>query len=368
MTQKTGQALRTEQETRQRVRLSDVARAAGVSKTVASRGLAGYPDVSPATRERVRQVARALGYRASVRARLLSAGKDAPARCAVVSLGLTSAQLGRSFFGPVLAGVMARAAQEGMDVQLVAVGDVGDGVAQALDRFVAEDRADGLILLTWLPLTPQDVEPLEQAGVPFVLANRHFDTFPGHAVHCVTLDWEGATRDAVVRLAGLDHRHVAAIFPERDSSTVRDHERGWQTGVAQCGLVEAGAPILHPRLAGGLPAHEWLCHLLTAGLPETGQIPTALVCFNDWFALTVLRAAATTGVRIPEQLSVLGFDNVIGAATTPPLCSYDPHLHDLGMASAELLGAALRGEVDGPRRVTIPLDFVCRESCGPAPR
>ncbi|MBI3973416.1 MAG: LacI family DNA-binding transcriptional regulator [Chloroflexi bacterium] len=352
-----------------RVRLSDVARAAGVSKTVASRGLAGYPDAAPATRERVRRVARELGYRASVRARLLSAGKDAPARCAVVSLGLTTAQIGRSFFGPVLAGVMARAAQEGIDVQLIALPDTGNGIAGALDRLVAEDRADGFILVTWLPLTPEDVAPLEQSGLPFVLANRHFDAYPGHPVNCVTLGWEQATCDAVVRLAALGRRTMAMVLPWRETSTARDHERGWHQGVAHTGIAAVDAPVLRMTLKPeDAASQEWARRLLTAGLPGTSQVPTALVGFNDWYALTGLRAATAAGVPVPDQLSVIGFDNAIGPATTPPLCSYDPHPHDLGMAAAELLGAALRRELESPRRVTIPLDFVCRESCGPAPR
>ena len=97
-------------------------------------------------------------------------------------------------------------------------------------------------------------------------------------------------------------------------------------------------------------------------------MPTAIVGFNDWCALGALRGAAALGVAVPARLSIIGFDNtLLGEASAPRLCSYQPQAFEMGRQAARLLGAHLRKEVDGPRRVIVPVDFVCRESCGPAP-
>jgi LacI family transcriptional regulator len=341
-----------------------------VSVSVASRALGGYPEVAPATRERVHQAAAALGYRASWRARALVAGKDAPLRCAVAGIGVPPQDLGRYFLGPVFAGIMAEAGPEGMEVQLVTSAPAGasEPAAEAFHRLVAEDRADGYIVLTGLPLVPEDTRPLDDAAVPYVLANRHFGD---HPVSCVTYAWEEATHDALRRLCALGHRRMALLLPNLQNTTVLGHERGWLEGAAAHGLPAQDAPVLrYARRSRGDEANgrEMARALLTDGLPGTGAAPTAIVGFNDWCALGALRGAASLGVRVPKQLSIVGFDNtLLGEASTPRLCSYHPQAFEMGRLAAKLLGAHLRKELCEPRRVIVPVDFVCRESCGPAP-
>ena len=350
-----------------RAKLIDVARAAQVSVSVASRALGGYRDVAPATRERVREAAAALGYRASWRARSLVSGKDAPLRCAVAGVGVAPTEFGRYFLGPVFAGVMGEAGQQGMEVQLV-TSDRAEPPADAFRRLVAEDRADGYIVLTALPLAPEDVQPLEEAGVPYVLANRHFGERP---VSCVTYAWEDATRDALVRLHRLGHRVMTLLLPNFTNTTVAGHEAGWRDGVSALGLCPEDAPVVrYARHGGGDQENgrEMAHAFLTAGLPETGRVPTAIVGFNDWCALGVLRGASALGVRVPVRLSIVGFDNtLLGEASSPRLCSYNPESFEMGRQAARLLGAQLHGESAAPSRVTVPVNFVCRESCGPAP-
>src|SRR5688572_21220327 len=284
-----------------RARLIDVARAAQVSVSVASRALGGYPEVAPATRERVLQAAAALGYRASWRARALVAGKDAPLRCAVAMIGLPPQDVGRYFLGPVFAGIMAESGREGMEVQLVPPAtpdDAAEPSASIFHRLIAEDRADGYIVLTARALTPEDTRPLDEAGVPYVLANRHFGEQP---VNCVTYAWEDATHDALRRLHALGHRTLALLLPDLQNTTVLGHERGWLDGVAALGLTAEQAPVLRYARRGGGDEENGreLCRtLLTAGLPGGGMRPTAIVGFNDWCALGALRGAAALGVGV----------------------------------------------------------------------
>ena len=348
-----------------RATLRDVASRAGVSRAVASRALSGHESVATQTRERVRRAAVDLGYRASVLARALSSGANAPLRCAVVGLGLPLEILGASFYGPVLAGLASEASSAAIDVHLVALpGDSPESSERetALRRLIAEDRADGFVVLSCLSLTPHHLEPLDDAGVPYVLVNRHFEHVGGPAVNCVTLDWVGATADAVERLVALGHTRPALLMPDSDRSAVWDHEEGWRLGRSRLELEAERAPMLrYPQ--DDLASHAAaLMERIRGGDPTA---PTAMVCFNDSAAFEVMTAAATAGVKVPEQLSVIGFDNRIGDYTTPPLCSYDPHLLEIGREAAKLMAAVLRGELSEPRRVTVPATFVCRGSCGP---
>jgi len=349
---------------RARATLRDVALAAGVSKTVASRALAGYADVAPATRERILRMAGDLGYRASARAQALSAGKGALARCAVVSLGMTSAEFGRSFYGPVLTGIAAQASSQGMDVHLVTIPSDSADLADALGKLVAEDRADGFILLTFIPLAPNHVRPLDAAGTPYVLINRHFDEQP---INCVTPDWAAAMEEAVEYLVALGHRRLAALLEDTSTSAVRDRARGWREGAARHAIATEDAPILYFGGGGWNGGYDLTNRLLTAGPAVRGVRPTGLVCFDDYCAHGVLAAARDLGVAVPEELSVLSFDDVIAAYTMPPLCSFDPHLHELGVAAATLLAAVLHGDQPEPRRVLVKPNLRRRESCGPAP-
>jgi DNA-binding LacI/PurR family transcriptional regulator len=358
----------------QRVRLVDVAAAAGVSKSVASRALAGAPDIAESTKERVRHHALKLGYHASQRARWLgrrNGQRQTAAHAALVSLQVPPEVLGASFLGPVLAGILSGAAEEGLELQHVVARPEDGSAAEVLAKLVAEDRADGLILLTFLPLTPEDVAPLDRSGLPYVLVNRHFGTIP---VNCVTFEWEEAAQDVVERLWRDGHRHIALLLPDFDNTSVNGRAAGWEAGVRTLKIPKQDAPILRYVGSPGVPpemtagGQELGARLLAEGLPGSGIVPTAIVGFNDWCALGILRAAATAGVRVPDALSVIGFDSTrVGDGTTPPLCSYSPRFIDMGRAAATLLAIALRGELERPRRIHVPVDFVCRGSCGPAP-
>jgi LacI family transcriptional regulator len=344
--------------------LRDLALAAGVSKSLASRALANYPDVAVPTRERVARLAAKLGYRPSARARALARGKHALARCAVVSLGITPAALGRTVYGPVLTGIAAQASLERLDVHLVSLDGAHEQAADMLAQLVAEDRADGLVLLTFFPLTPADVRPLDAAGVPYVLVNRHFGARP---VNCVALDWAGATRFAVEHLASRGHRRLALLLPEARPSTVLDHEAGWREGLGSAGIAPADAPIWHFLGHDDQDAYRRAKRELAPRREAGRHRPTAIVCMNDGYAHAVLTAATEAGIAVPRQLSVIGFDNIVAPYLTPPLCSFDPHLFDVGVTAATLLATALRGQLATPRHIVLPLDFICRASCGPAP-
>ena len=347
-----------------------VAAVAGVSIGVVSRAFGGYTDIAPATRERILRLARDMGYHPSERGRLLKAGRGAPQRCAVVSLGTTAQALSRSFvLETILSGIVSRAGAERLEVHLVALPEQGANKTSTLERLVAADTADGFIFLTHRPIEPADVAPLDRAKVPYVLANRDLG---GQHVACVTIDRARVANDVVERLVALGHRRMATIVHQLPTSTARDHEAGWRAALAACGIAAEDAPVL--RLDEAL--HEDIDHyrdlaaqVLRHGLPRrpAAARPTAIACFSDHIAYGVLQAAAAAGVHVPGQLSVIGFDDLIAPYTTPQLCTYNAHLYELGAAAATLLAQLLRGEASGSRHLVITPTFVCRKSCGPAP-
>jgi LacI family transcriptional regulator len=387
-----------------RVRLADVAAAAGISKGAASRALAGYGNVSEETRRRVLDVAQRLGYRASTRARALALGRGgagAAARCAVVALGMSRDELAHNLYhGAVLCGVVANAAVEHVDIHVTA--PVGDGApvedgregmdgrdggnggsrrspAEQLAEIVAEDRADGFIVVTYLDLQPEDVAPLARAGLPYVLVNRWFADadephHPGPPVHHVTADFAGGVAAAVERLVALGHRRLALLLPERSVSPVAPRAAGWRTGVARCGLDETQAPIVRyapaSQAVGAADdqsgARVVALDLLRSGLPGGAGVPTGIVCYNDHCAIQVLRAAATLGIPVPERLSVIGFDDLWAPVALPPLCSFGPHPAELGAAAIGLLGRLLCGDGAAPERVVLECRPRWRGSCGKA--
>lgn len=370
-----------------RATLTQVAALAGVSPAVASRALSGTGRVAHSTRVRVRKVAHSLGYRPSSVARTLSARESVPLRCAVVGLGLSADALGNSFYGKILSGLAVSATAEGLDVHLVAIpAGPGNGVPreraralEALRQLAAEDRADGFVVFTSLPLEPHHLHPLRAAGVPLVLVNRHLDDAPGApsvrdenaaadlgGVHCVTLDRAAAAVDAVARLAALGHRRVAVLLPDADTSPVRDQLRGWREGLARAGLLEADGLVLRYPGAREAEAGARFARVLfgtrreqEAGTPR----PTAVVCFNDICAHGVLDAALAARVSVPDRLSVVGFDNQLAPYMRPALCSYGCDLTRVGEAAAQLMGRVLRREPDVPAHVRVSLEYFCRESC-----
>jgi DNA-binding LacI/PurR family transcriptional regulator len=108
--------------------------------------------------------------------------------------------------------------------------------------------------------------------------------------------------------------------------------------------------------------------LLHDGLPDCGDTPTGIVGFNDWCALGALHGAALEGVRVPEDISVIGFDNtLLGVASSPRMCSYQPKSLQMGSEAMRLLATLIEGVQEAPRRVSVPVDYVSRDSVGPAP-
>ncbi|GAA1737717.1 LacI family DNA-binding transcriptional regulator [Isoptericola hypogeus] len=323
------------------VTLREVARAAGVSPATASRALTDAPHVSAANREQVARAAASLGYRPHPAARALTTGTTA-------TVGLVVPDLANPFFAAVAKGVQARARETGREV-LVADTDEDATLEQDVVARLG-NRVDGLVLCS--PRMPAETlgsvisEALAADG-RVALVNREAPGAPS-----VSFDIADGVRQAVDHLRALGHETVAYAGGPRTSWS--DAERRTALGAAAGGAVlDLGS--FRPTHGGGVQAADLA---LAAGA-------TAVLCFNDLVALGVLARLHARGVRAPDDVSVVGFDDVATAAlVTPALTTVAVPLARAGREAVDLLGGNA-GAAARHRR--LPVELVVRASTAPAP-
>ena len=268
--------------------LADVAARAGVSTALVSIVMREAKGASAATRERVLQAARDIGYRPDARARLLRSQRS---RLLGVQFGLQ-----QPFHADLVEGIYAAAEPAGYEVALSAVA-AGRGEQRAAETLLA-DRCEALVLLGPQAPAARLAELARQLPVVSV-ARRLRSPIPGLEV-VRTADDEGA-RQAVDHLVGLGHRGIAHVDGGRAPGAA-DRRRGYRTAMNRHGLGE------HIRvLPGGLTEEEGAsaARVLLAARPR----PTAVLAFNDRCATGVLDVFLRSGVTVPGDISVVGFDD-----------------------------------------------------------
>jgi LacI family transcriptional regulator, repressor for deo operon, udp, cdd, tsx, nupC, and nupG len=279
-------------------RLDDVARAAGVSKATASRALSGAAGVSPATRERVERTASALGFRASGAARRLATGVTR-------TIGVLTPSVNRWYFGSVLHGIAHAADQHDHDVLLYDLGAFGKGGHEKFERFMRRGEVDGLVTITW-SLVGGDLSRLAELGIPVATVGE-----PTPHSRSFALDDDAAGSVATEHLVGLGHTDLLHLASETevqplDASSSDRRLRAFRRVSERHGLRMRPVVTVPTSLeAAHLAARELLAH------PDR---PTGIVAGTDEVALGVMLAAQQLGIRVPEQLSVVGVDDVPSAA------------------------------------------------------
>lgn len=326
----------------------DVARLAGVSQPTVSRALRNDPRLSEETRRRVSAAAEELHYVPSQLGRSLSTRVTG-------QVGIVVGDLRNPFYLQVLDTL--HEALRAADVRmLVLTPDTDDRVA--LERLV-DGSLDGAILTTTHLLSPL---PGELAGrsFPFVLLNREVDDAPGDV--CVVDNVAGA--ELVAReLLALGHRSIAAVFGPQSTSTGRDRERGFRAVLSRAG-VELG-PEQWRRTPFDFDAGRRLALELLASRP------TALFCANDILALGAHDAISSRGLRMPDDITLIGFDDVLLARWQAfQLTTVSQDVSQMVQVCTELLLSRIAAgpeSAPGPRRVVLPARLVRRATHGPPP-
>jgi len=325
----------------------DVARLAGVSQPTVSRALRDDPCVAEATRRRVAEAAAQLGYVPSRRGRSLSTRRTG-------QIAVVVEDLGNAFYLEAIEHLHAELDRAGQ--RMVVLTDPPEQ-EPALERLL-DGSIDGAILTTALLDSPAPRE-LAARGLPLVLLNRTVDDPAMDA--CASANADGA-RAAAAWLVELGHTAIGAVFGPPETSTGRDREAGFLAGLAAHGLTLPEARVRRGpfKHATGYAA---LGELLEAGAPS------ALFCGNDVIAIGALNRARALGVAVPEQLTVIGFDDIAMADWEAfRLTTVRQDLPALARAAVRLLLERI-GDRDLPgRRVTVPTRLVERGShCRPGP-
>ncbi|MGJ7496608.1 LacI family DNA-binding transcriptional regulator [Variovorax sp. RT4R15] len=329
--------------------IQNVARHAGVSIATVSRAF-NFPDkVAPATRELIERVAKELGYVANTNARTLRTQRSRV-------LGVVLPTLLNPTFAEYLQGVAQAAAAGGYAIVPVTTGYELDQEERAVNQLIAGNVA-GMILVVSNPSNSAALQRLNAAAVPYVLA---YNMHPAHP--CVSVDSEGASAEVVAHLVRLGHRRIAMVSGTLAASDrAQQRYRGYLRGMADAGL--RAPPLLE------VPFVETAVEALRHYLRKTPR-PTALFCSNDLLAIRSIRAAHQSGLRVPQDLAVVGFDGIaLGEDLTPALSTVAQPNHDIGRHGVEWLLRSLEAGTPLAPEASLRLPHTFREgeSCAAAP-
>lgn len=329
--------------------ISDVAREAGVSVATVSRALRGLDRVSPTTREKVLQVARDLDYVASPTATSLASG-----RTKVV--GVASPYVDRWYFAHAVSALQRALRAEGYYVMLLDLDDGSDRTRLHLDQAMLWKRVDGVITIN-VPLTAEEVEVIDRLALPHVTVGT-VGTIAGECPR-VQIDDHEAARLATQHLLDLGHTHIAyvgalppGVFDFDTPTSRRDGVRATLEAAGH-GLPD-DLVVVSPWTAQA--ARESVSDLLTRA-----DRPTAVVAGSDEIGFGVVARARDLGLRVPEDLSVVGIDDHALSGVWG-LSTVRQDIVAQGRTAADLLLAFLRGEQPEAKAHFGTLELVPRQS------
>jgi DNA-binding LacI/PurR family transcriptional regulator len=324
--------------------IKDIARLAHVSHSTVSRALQNSPLVNAKTAEKIRQIALESGYRASAVARGLVTRRTR-------TIGLVVTTVADPFTSEVVSGVEHAASDHGYSVFLADSNADPEREKKVVQSF-AEQRVDGIVVTSsrvgalYVPL-------LSEMRVPIVLVNNQH---PGAFVHSVMIENVDGSRAAANHLVQLGHTRIAYLGDQFGYESDTERLAGYREA-----LEGARIPIL-PELivhGDGKPEEAVLAMEKLLALAEP---PTAVFCYNDRSALGAMRAIRMRGLRVPEDISVVGFDDLFLASyTDPPLTTVRQPMRRMGQLAMESLFKLMSGEKLAVA-IKVDAELILRES------
>ncbi len=333
------------------LRLLDVADAAGVSIATASRSLTGAPGVSESVAERVREVARSLGYVANLHARSLAAGTSR-------GVGLVVHEIGDPYFAEIASGVLHVAGAAGLSVQICHSGRDPQRELEQIRMLVASRvgaiivAGSGFVDAAEQSATRADLQAFQANGGRVAVIGRHH-----LGVDAVLPDNVGGGRAVAGHLVGLGHRRIAVITGSRRLTTIADRLAGVDVALAAAGVQLRDLPVVAAEFTreGGKRATEEV-------LAEHPDV-TAILALNDDMAIGALSVLRDGGVVVPDQMSVAGFDDVaVAGDLAPSLTTVRLPMVRMGALALEL---ALGEPANRPRRRRVGHELIVRDSTAP---
>lgn len=326
-----------------------MARESGVSYSTVSRVLNDYPFVRESTRQRVLEAAERLGYVVNLQARSLAGGRSN-------IVGLLVPGLDNGYLGEIVRGIDLELTRSNYDLMLYTTHN-NQGKEQQYVKAIANGLVDGLLLI--VPLAPTTyIETLLRANFPCVLIDQA-DPSPNSATVDST-NWQGAY-DATTHLIQFGHRRIAHVTGEMRLRAAGERLDGYRSALHDHQIPFLPELVVEGdfRMESGTAATDRLLSLK--------QPPSAIFASNDLMAFGVIEAARTRGMQVPDDLSVVGFDDIPQASLLyPKLTSVRQPLEQMGRVGAKLLLERIDNPDQPGRRVTLATELMIRESTAQA--
>ncbi|MFC4100589.1 LacI family DNA-binding transcriptional regulator [Paenibacillus xanthanilyticus] len=324
-----------------KVSIFDVARRSGLSVVTVSRVINNAESVRPKNREKVLQAMRELDYQPNAAARSLARGKTG-------IIGLTLTTLYDSVFDVIVKEINERLAEHGYFLAISVTQEKEEGAHGAIFQ---EDRVDGVILLS--PVRENEfVLELKKKGIPFVmLDNQHRNP----SVTSVMVDNFKGGYEATKHLIDLGHKDIAHISGTDLFLSSRERERGFLFAMEEAGLTPFAVERGRFEVVSGYEiASKWLAE---------GKLPSAVFASDDHIALGVMDALKNSGLRVPQDVSIVGYDDqLLASQFRPKLTTVRQPARLIGRHGVELLLDAINGETK--KNVTLQLEpqLIVRDS------
>ncbi len=337
------------------VTIRDIAKRVGKSITTVSRALHDYDDVSPRTKELVRQAAQEMGYTPNILAQRLRKQRSDSIGFIIPTFG---PRFSDPFFSEFLAGIGNRAAASGYDL-LVSTRAPGEQEMFAFRSNVRGKRVDGFIIVR---TRQQDarIAYLLEAGYPFVAFGRTRD---GLDFPYVDEDSTHGMFLAVEHLIRLGHRRIACIASPEEYTFSGYRLEGFRQALREAGLQPEETYLRRGDLTEG------------AGRRQASQLldlpirPTAIAACNDLMALGAIAAIRERGLNVGTDIAVTGFDDIpIAEHSYPPLTTVHQPIYQIGSMVCEMLIKLIRGESLDNKQVLLKPKLIVRDSCGSTSR
>ncbi|WP_111768650.1 LacI family DNA-binding transcriptional regulator [Nakamurella deserti] len=348
----------------------DVAAAAGVSRASAARALGGYGYTSKEIQARVQAAAEQLGYRPSRIARTMRNGRSD-------TIGFVCADISDAFFSTAMRGICDVASDQGYQV-FVSNSDNRLDLEKTATAAMLSHRVDGLILSPISVRQHEHLDAMGHDGLPMVMLDRQLK---GLGVDSVVADNESATRTAVGRLVALGHRRIGflvSVQPE-EPPTLKVSSTGTRISGPSRPSADRARGYLKALADAGIPPDQDLVAFIPHNEPELRRQavrrilqlavpPTALFTADSYMTRSAFVGLAETRLRIPEDISLLGFDDLEWTTfVTPPVSVVVQPAYEMGRVAAERLFGRIHGDDGADRRITVATRFVERESMGAPP-
>jgi LacI family transcriptional regulator len=334
----------------------DVAKLAGVSRATVSyvlnRQTEGRVPISEETRQRVLEAIEELGYEPDARAQALRSGNTN-------TIALIIPDLRNPHFCELATGIEEAARASGYHLLLSST-TLNDEYAVEIFKDLSRRRFDGLILGSSFILKSEEaqatLEQVRKRGLPIVELSENY------GVDSIGTDYSEAAEEVMSYLLSLGHRRIGLIYGVGGHELAEDRRQPYRAGLEAAGIpidenliVECG-----PTIEDGYQAARKLL--------ELSSRPTAIIAINDLLSIGAVRAAADAGLRVPNELSLVGYDNIpMANYLVPRLTTVTKDAHASGKKAFEILMRRMQNS-DLPRqKIHTPARLVIRESTGPAP-